>query len=63
MAQDLSNLDGAMTTEPTHPGSTSLELPVDELIRRARPLPTHEEMTIDDLDDAEGAAFLDAPQG
>ena len=29
-------------------------------MRRARPLPPHEEMVIDDLDEAEGAAFLAA---
>jgi hypothetical protein len=37
-----------------------LELPVEELLRRARPLPPHEEMVIDDLSEEEGAAFLDA---
>lgn len=36
----------------------SLELPVEELLRRARPLPPHEEMVIDDLTVEEGAAFL-----
>jgi hypothetical protein len=39
-------------------GSPYLELPVEELLRRARPLPPHEEMVIEDLDDEEGAAFL-----
>lgn len=52
-----------MTTDPLVPGSPSLELPVEELLGRARPLPPHEEMVIDDLDDAEGAAFLDILQG
>jgi hypothetical protein len=37
-----------------------LELPVEELLRRARPLPPHEEMVIDDLSEEEGAAFLEA---
>jgi hypothetical protein len=37
-----------------------LELPVDELIRRARPLPPHDEMVIEDIDEEEGAAFLAA---
>lgn len=47
---------------PTHEGPDSkernLELPVEELLRRARPLPPHEEMMIDDLTAEEGAAFL-----
>lgn len=38
----------------------SLELPVDELLRRARPLPPRDEMVIDDLTEAEGEAFLAA---
>jgi hypothetical protein len=37
-----------------------LELPVDELLRRARPLPPHDEMVIEDLSEEEGAAFLAA---
>jgi hypothetical protein len=41
----------------------SLELPVEELLRRARPLPPHEEMVIEDLDEAEGLAFLAALNG
>ncbi len=47
-----------MSTEPLTPGPRSLELPVEELLRRARPLPAHDDMVIDDLDDDEGAAFL-----
>ena len=50
-------------TEPVTPGSRSLELPVEELVRRARPLPPHEDMVIDDLDDDEGAAFLAVLEG
>jgi len=42
------------------PNEPSLELPVEELLRRARPLPPHEEMVIDDLTPEEGAAFLEA---
>lgn len=38
----------------------SLELPVAELLRRARPLPPLEEMVIDDLPDEEAEAFLAA---
>lgn len=52
-----------MSTEPVMPGSGSLELPVEELFRRARPLPPHEDMVIDDLDDDEGAAFLAVLEG
>lgn len=38
----------------------TLELPVEELLQRARPLPPREEMVIEDLDEAEGVAFLAA---
>jgi hypothetical protein len=45
----------------THPADEPhRELPVEELLRRARPLPSHEEMVIDDLSEDEGAAFLAA---
>jgi hypothetical protein len=37
-----------------------LELPVDGLLRRARPLPPHDEMVIEDLSEEEGVAFLAA---
>ena len=46
-----------MMDEPNEP---SLELPVEELLLRARPLQPHEEMVIDDLTPEEGAAFLEA---
>ncbi len=36
------------------------ELPVEELLRRARPLPSHEERVIDDLTTEEADAFLAA---
>jgi len=50
-----------MSTEPTPPDYTgSLELPVEELLRRAWPLPPHEEMVIDDLTEEEGRLFLEA---
>lgn len=50
-----------MSSEPVQPRhSQSLELPVEELIRRARPLPPHEEMVIEDLSEQEGVAFLAA---
>jgi len=38
----------------------SLELPVEELLRRARPLPPYHEMVIDDLTPEEAEAFLAA---
>lgn len=37
-----------------------LELPVEELLRRARPLPAHDDMVIEDLTEEEGKAFLEA---
>jgi hypothetical protein len=50
----------------THPANQSepehLELPVEELLRRARPLPDHDEMAIEDLSQVEGEAFLTAVQ-
>lgn len=50
-----------MTSQPVEPKQGhSLELPVEELLLRARPLPPHEEMVIDDLTEEEGAAFLAA---
>lgn len=41
--------------EPEH-----LELPVEELLRRGRPLPPHEDMLFDGIDEEEGRAFLAA---
>lgn len=53
----------AMSTHQANDSEAhDLELPVEELLRRARPLPPHEEMVIDDLSEEEGAAFLDAVQ-
>lgn len=50
-----------MSTHPVQPShGQSLELPVEELLRRARPLPPHEDMVIDDLTEEEGDAFLAA---
>jgi hypothetical protein len=37
-----------------------LELPVEEVLRRGRPRPPHDEMVIEDLGEEEGAAFLAA---
>ncbi|GAC1376830.1 MAG: hypothetical protein NVSMB4_05930 [Acidimicrobiales bacterium] len=47
-----------MTRPPV--GNLTLELHVAELLRRARPLPPHEEMVIDDLTEADGTLFLEA---
>ena len=57
------NADRYISSEVTnlHPqpnGNGSLELPVDELLSRAKALPPHNEMVIDDLPQDEGAAFL-----
>jgi hypothetical protein len=45
----------------THmPDESPLKLPVEELPRRATPLPRHDEMVIDNLPPEESAAFLEA---
>jgi hypothetical protein len=50
-----------VTSEPVEAKwGESLELPVEELLRRARPLPPHEQMALDDLSEEEGEAFLAA---
>ena len=50
-----------MSTEPIDPShGEGLQLPVEELLRRARPLPPHDDMVINDLTEEEGAAFLAA---
>ena len=55
------SVETKMSSEPIQPNhDDSLELPVEELLRRARPLPPHEEMVIDDLTSEEGDAFLAA---
>ena len=47
-----------MSIEPVQPRrSGSLELSVEELLRRARPLPPHDAMVMDGLSEDEGAAF------
>ena len=45
---------------PQPSGGNSLELPIAVLLQRAKPLPPHDEMVIDDLTPDEGAAFLAA---
>lgn len=51
----MSDVAAVRSEEPKH-----LELPVEELLRRARPLPPHEELMIEDLDEEEGRAFFAA---
>lgn len=48
------------TARPENQPHESLELPVDELLKRARPMPPHKDMVIDDLTREEGEAFLAA---
>jgi hypothetical protein len=48
------------THSADNPEEQHLELSINELLRRARPLPSHEEMVIEDFTDEEGAAFLAA---
>jgi hypothetical protein len=53
----------AVSTNPAGPEQAAgehRELPVEELLRRARPLPPYDEMVIEDLSEDEGVAFLDA---
>ncbi|MEI2699731.1 MAG: hypothetical protein V9E94_15840 [Microthrixaceae bacterium] len=51
-----------MSSDPATPvpRQQSLELPVEELLRRVKPMPPPEEFVIDDLTPEEGEAFLDA---
>ncbi len=52
---------GEMSTREPKPARTaSLELPVEELLRRAKPHPPYGEDVIDDLTPEEAEAFLDA---
>jgi hypothetical protein len=52
-----------MSNPHTRPsGEQSLELPVDVVLTRARPLPPHGEMVIEDLTPDEGAEFPAALQ-
>ena len=47
-----------MSTPPSDNREEHLELPFEDLPGRARPLPPHEEMVVENLGDEEGAAFL-----
>ena len=50
-----------MTSQPIEPKRDGcLELPVEEFLRRAPPLPSHAQMAIDDLTEDEGTASLAA---
>ncbi len=52
-----------MTPKPKLPTEESLELPVDELLKRAKPHPPYGEDVIDDLTPEEAEAFLEAVRG
>ncbi|MBV8219712.1 MAG: hypothetical protein JO325_14710 [Solirubrobacterales bacterium] len=49
-----------MSTRAPDNRDEHLELSVEELLRRVRPLPPHDEMVIEHLSEEEGAAFLAA---
>lgn len=51
-----------MSTQPTNAGRTGqhLELPVDEVLRKAKPYPPRDELVIEDLTDEEEDAFWEA---
>lgn len=51
-----------MSTEPSTPAPKPQhpELPVEELLRRVKPMPPPEEFVIEDLTPEEGEAFLEA---
>lgn len=54
-------LEPEMSTNPARvEHEQSLELPVEELLRRVKPVPPPEEFVIDDLSPEEGEAFLEA---
>jgi hypothetical protein len=47
-------------SNPNPPAAHSLELPVQTLLERARPLPPHVEMVIEELRSDEGVEFFAA---
>ncbi|MDQ6797284.1 MAG: hypothetical protein M3011_04535 [Actinomycetota bacterium] len=51
-----------MSTQPTSAGQTGehLELPVDEVLRRAKPYPPREELVIEGLTDDQEDAFWES---
>lgn len=48
------------TPQHKHTPPENLELPVEEVLRRAKPHPPHGEHVIEDLTDEEAEAFLEA---
>jgi hypothetical protein len=46
------------TSQPDRPPEEFPELPVEELLRRARPLPPYGAMVIEDLEPKDADAFL-----
>jgi hypothetical protein len=62
--QAVANRDSSACGEPStrvpDDRDEHLELPVEEVLRRGRPRPPHDEMVIEDLGEEEGAAFLAA---
>ena len=51
-----------MSTDPATPApkQSHRELPVEELLRRVKPMPPPEDFVIEDLTPEEGEAFLEA---
>lgn len=51
-----------MSSDPAAqlPNRQTLELPVEELLKRAKPMPPLEDLVIEDLTPEEGEAFLAA---
>ncbi|HTO00005.1 MAG TPA: hypothetical protein VL068_04945 [Microthrixaceae bacterium] len=61
-SQSTGSLEAEMSTDPATPTPKQQhrELPVEELLRRVRPMPPPEEFVIEDLTPEEGEAFLEA---
>lgn len=57
-APKRSTLESMSTHRASVTKEQHLELPVEELLSRARPLPSHDEMVIEDLTAEEGEAFV-----
>ncbi len=56
------NIGAEMSSDPAAqlPNRQTLELPVEELLKRAKPMPPLEDLVIEDLTPEEGEAFLAA---
>ena len=61
-AAPIRHIFGGVSTRAPDDRDEDLELPIEELLRRARPLPPHDEMVMEDLSEDEGVAFLAAVQ-